>query len=114
MYILPPSFQQLWMFIKFSDKFEELKNQLEILKRNKGAFELPDSEKIEAILVKHYDAACDICSEHLPPSLKQIKSHYVQEHAMNGYLKCCDGIKLKSIDQIHEHVILHLHPEIHK
>lgn len=84
------------------------------MKRNKNALELSDSKKIEKILAKHYDATCDMCSKHLSPSVEQIKAHYVQEHAMNGYVKCCNGIKLQSNDEIKKHVILHLHPEIHK
>ncbi|XP_055318195.1 transcription factor grauzone-like [Sitodiplosis mosellana] len=101
--------------VHYKDKMERLKKQLDTLTMNKDIIEFPNSNKIEEILSKYYDAACDICSEHLPASLEQIQAHHDQQHAMKYcYLKCCNGLKLETIEQVNEHVIFHLYPEYYK
>lgn len=97
-----------------SEKLEKVKKQLDALKLNNGTPKVPDSNQIKEILAQHYDPSCDFCAENLPPSLEQIQAHYNQQHSMNGYLRCCNNVKLKTIEQIIEHAIFHLHPEYYK
>lgn len=98
----------------FLDKLETVKRQLDALKLYKDTPTFPDSNQIKEILVQHCDATCDSCAENLPLSLDRIQAHYNQHHSTIGYLRCCKNVKLKTIQQIGEHAIFHLHPEYYR
>lgn len=73
----------------------------------------PDSRKIKEVLAEHYDKICDCCGECLPPLFEHIQAHYKQQHAMDGFVKCCKR-KLKTIDNVTEHVISHMYPDYYR
>lgn len=98
------------MFYK-TDLTEGVRKQL--IKLNEINLPLPRIDVINAILTKHCDSMCDHCVEILPISLDLVQNHYNDEHDTNGYIKCCEE-KLTTFDQINDHILCHLHPEIFK
>lgn len=69
-----------------------------------------NTDEIEQNFNKYFDMSCDLCSDGTNfNSLAQIKYHYLNEHQINdGYIKCCESMKLKTQDQILDHVPYHI------